>query len=449
MHTGLLVAGGTLTAVWLLAVGTLRVLRQPRDPKPGPATLDLGAEPPAVANLLTRNFRVTPDAVPATLLDLAARRAGVEMEQTHPGAFTCRLRRRGAPEPLAPFEARVLSLLEARAADGVVPAGALTTGQQDESRRWFRSFSREVVADAQRRGLSRDLWDRRTLVVLYVAAVLPAVPFGLAEGLGAFALAAAGGGAVVAAIDAGRRQRDTPAGLDAGGRWLGVRDKLTEDQMFPTLPPTAVAVWERYLGYGAALGVARAAVAALPMGAESDTRAWSAYGGPWREVRVRYPRLLPPGWGMSPVAAIALGLGAGLVGGFVLSAVLRWGLFSDDSFPSVVGTVIDGLEIALGVAAGAVLLWGAICLVSGLFDLGRPSTVVGRVLRARVRGSDDHPRYYAAVDPGGTQKISAWSVGGDAYAGLQQGEDVRAVVTRTLAHVRSLERVPAAQNPRG
>ena len=103
---------------------------------------------------------------------------------------------------------------------------------------------------------------------------------------------------------------------------------MAQDAVFPTLPPTGVAVWERYLAYGAALGVARSAVAALPMGAESDTRAWSAYGGEWREVRVRYPLLWPPGWGMGPLNALALGLGGFLVGGLVEFLVLRFGVFS-------------------------------------------------------------------------------------------------------------------------
>jgi hypothetical protein len=49
-------------------------------------------------------------------------------------------------------------------------------------------------------------------------------------------------------------QRDTPAGAEAAGRWLGVRDYLGRNEVFPTLPPASVAIWDRYLGYGAALG---------------------------------------------------------------------------------------------------------------------------------------------------------------------------------------------------
>ena len=66
--------GGVLTAGWLAVAGAIRALREPRNPHPAPETTDLGPEPPAVVNLLVSNFRVRPDAVPATLLDLAARR---------------------------------------------------------------------------------------------------------------------------------------------------------------------------------------------------------------------------------------------------------------------------------------------------------------------------------------------------------------------------------------
>jgi hypothetical protein len=338
------------------------------------------------------------------------------------------------------YEARILDFVHRRAVDGVVPSRALTTGPQDESKRWFRAFTAEVVAEAQARGLSRDLWDRPTLTFLYVAASLPALPFGLAGGWWVFLSALIGGLAVIGTIDASRRQRETPAGLEAGGRWLGVRAKLAQDEVFPTLPPTGVAVWERYLAYGAALGLARTAVAELPMGAESDTRAWSSYGGEWREVRVRFPFLWPPGWGSWPPLGAALGLGAFLIGGLVLFLVARFGVFSvTDAVSSSVLAVLLPIEIALGILGGLVLLGGSLCLVSALADLRKPSEVVGQVLRLRVRGSEDHPRHYVGVDDGRSSKILAWRVAPELYPGLQQGQTVRAVVTRFLGHVRSVE----------
>ena len=39
-------------------------------------------------------------------------------------------------------------------------------------------------------------------------------------------------------------QRETPEGLASASRWLGVRAKLQEDAVFPTLPPVAVTLWD-------------------------------------------------------------------------------------------------------------------------------------------------------------------------------------------------------------
>jgi hypothetical protein len=436
--------GSVLTAGWLAVVGVIRLVREPRNPRPWPETMDLGPEPPAVANLLTSNFRVTPDAVPATLLDLVARRVGIELEQTHPGAYACRIRTESLSIPdggtVTPYEERILDFVRRRAVEGVVPSRALTTGPQDESKRWFRGFTAEVVAEAQARGLSRDLWDRRTLNLLYVAASLPAVPFGLAGGWWVFLSALIGGFGVMGWIDASRRQRETPAGLEAGGRWLGLRAKLAQDPVFPTLPPTGVAVWERYLAYGAALGLARSAVAALPMGAESDTRAWSSYGGTWREVRVRYPRLWPPGWGWWPPLGMAVGLGGFLAGGLLLFGVLRYGVLSRTATVSSSElAVLIPIEIALGAVGGLVLIWSSVCLVSALADLRNPGEVMGQVLRLRIRGTENHRRHYAGVDDGRSSGVLAWRVDPTLYAGLQQGQTVRAVVTRFIGHVRSVE----------
>ena len=64
------VASFVVFIVWLLAART--VVRHQPNIEPGPATMDLGPEPPAVVNHIIHR-RLTADAVPATLLDLAAR----------------------------------------------------------------------------------------------------------------------------------------------------------------------------------------------------------------------------------------------------------------------------------------------------------------------------------------------------------------------------------------
>ena len=57
------------------------------------------------------------------------------------------------------------------------------------------------------------------------------------------------------------------------------------------------------------------------MGAEDDHRAWSAYGGRWRMVKVRYPRLSFI-WGRKPAIAILVGLAAAGAGYGVLRLML-------------------------------------------------------------------------------------------------------------------------------
>ena len=156
LATPLLVATVAAVVLWVLGLLVVAV----RDPgpgvDPGPATMDLGEEPPAVVDLLTNDWRVTPDAIPATLLDLAARDY-VDLEQYGPGRTVCRVRR-SSGEGLETYERMVLDHVAGLAVDGVVPAEALTTGPQDQSSRWWRKFRRAVVDDARARGLARDRW---------------------------------------------------------------------------------------------------------------------------------------------------------------------------------------------------------------------------------------------------------------------------------------------------
>ena len=62
----LVAAGAVLLRMWLVT--------RPNRPEEGPATSELGPEPPALVDLLTGGFTVEGDAVAATAVDLAARR---------------------------------------------------------------------------------------------------------------------------------------------------------------------------------------------------------------------------------------------------------------------------------------------------------------------------------------------------------------------------------------
>jgi Predicted membrane protein (DUF2207) len=407
-------ATAAATVPWLLAVGVVYLRRRPPTLEAGPPTLDLGPEPPAVANLLVHNFRVTPDAVPATLIDLAARRL-VEIEEREPGSYVCRLEKHTDGD-LTSYERRVMDLLRSRASGDIVPAGALTTGPKEESKRWWKGFEKDVVADAQRRGLCVDILDKRTFLWLSGAAIAPAAVLGVLAGgragfgywVGAFFL--------LGWVMGLNTQRETPEGLAAASRWLGVRAKLADDEAFQTQAPIAVTLWERHLAYGAAFGLATAAVRAIPMGAESDHHAWSSYGGQWRAVRIRYPHFVPLGWGLHPlVIVLRAGIALAVAVVFLLVAPKELGL----------------LAAAAAAGAGLVVVWA-------LVDLGSTREVTGQILRLRSYGDDDDKRYYVAVDDGVSATIRAWRVKPELYTPLRQYEVVTVTMTRTLRYVRAI-----------
>lgn len=419
------------SAAWLVAAAVVFLLRRPPEPPVGLRTLELGPEPPAVANFLVNDFRVTDDALPATLIDLAARNV-VDVEQRGPGVFYVRLRPE-AVEPLSTYERRVLDHLRSRASEGVVPAEALTTGPGVESGQWRRRFANEVVADAQARGLSRDALDGPVFTLLTVAAAVPAVLVWAVSSFEPGIVVVGAAVAILGWIRARHPQRETPEGLAAASRWVGVRAELAENEVFPTHSPLTVELWSRLLAYGAALGVATGASAPLPMGPESDTDAWSAHGGRWRPVRVSYPRRWPPGWGADPLVALLAGLGAVVAGALVLYW-LGSSLAGDPAIAVVL--VVPGAAIVVGIAVA----------VMALADLNSTTEVTGPILRLRVLGGDEGQRHYLAVDDGHSRTIRAWRVNPRHYVGLTQGETVTAAITRNLGCVRWIIR--RADDPR-
>jgi predicted membrane protein DUF2207 len=413
--------------LWLLVVAAVRWARRPAEARVGARTLDLGPEPPAVANLLVHDFDVTREALPATLLDLAAHDV-IELEHRGPGLFFCRLDPRADP-PSTEYESRVLDLLRRRAVDGIVPPEALTTGPREASTKWWGAFRREVIDDCQRRGLSRDLWNRSTLAALTAIGLVPApllaAAFGWRVALGYVVVMLA----FVGWLRSGRRQRETPAGLEVASRWLGVRSELRENEVLPSTPAITVALWERHLAYAAAFGLTGEASRLLGLEAESDTRAWSGYGGHWRRVRVRYPGLLPLGWGLSPVHAIVRGL-VGVAVGVAIAVMLV--------------PVLDGIANVVLLPAVLVAAAGALLVGLGLADARSSIEVTGPILRLRKRGSDKQPRYYVAVDEG-SPTVRAWVVRPEVYATLAQDDVVTAAITPRLRHVVRISR----GNPHG
>src|SRR5262245_4848654 len=432
----LVLLGLAAGALWIAGAAWLYATRHPLDPPIGARTLDLGPEPPAVANLLVNAFRSTGEAVPATVLDLAARRI-LEVEQRGPGVFFLRLRREPTT-PLTAYEKRVLDLLQKHAHDDVVPAEALTPGRGGESKGCRRDFDAEVAADAKARGLARSASEGTAFLVLAVAALVPAAPALAASAWGFAVLVVTLELAILQWIQTRFPLRETPEGLEVASRWLGVRAQLAENPVFDTHSPLTVPLWDRLLAYGAALGVASAASSPLPLGAESDTHAWSSFGGRWRLVRISYPRLWPPGWGATPGNAVVVGLVSAIVGGLVLDRAGA-GLLDDAS---------EGWHGIWGAASlavlGAAVVLGIAVVIVAIPDFWTTIELTSPILRLRAFESDDEVRYFAAVDDGSSASIRAFRLTAEQDATLRQGQLVTVVASRNLGRVRSIAEAEAA-----
>lgn len=457
------VGAGVALILWLVLLGVLAVISRARRPDPAPASIELGGdEPPAVVSMLANGWEVGREAVPATLLDLAARKI-VSIDAAGPDHYVVRVPAKGSAKVagnLLPYEEQVLDHVRQLAGpDGTVPGEALTTGPEAESARWWKSFASAVNKDARARGLSRGRWSGWMTALLSMTAFAPAVLTALAvvvlpnnrssdsdNPIGAFiGLVIIVWGVLVAIPGKMRAERDTGRGREVAARWLGLRVYLHQDQAFAEAPPAAVAVWDRYLAYGAALGVAAAAVRALPLGAESDRVAWSAYGGRWRMVRIHYPKRVPPGWGRHPAAATAIALGtlvvAGAMGRLLFPAlgdvVSRLGDEIRDH--GLDGLALLGIGL-LVVPALVIAFWLArslFMLAVAVPDLFTRRVVEGVALRVHVRQQP-----YLAVDDGTRRELRAWLVDSALLgsSGVARGSVVRATVSPRLGHVFRLEK---------
>ena len=191
-----------------------------------------GPEPPAVVDLLCHGWKLGREALPATLVDLAARKM-ISFKTAQPGHDEVLVSGSESPD-LTSYESQVLAHVRGLAHNGVVPCEALTTGPDNESDRWFRDFERAVIQDARARGLSRPRWSTSVTFIVGAAALVPA---GLASGalsvlsaqqktdsspVGAFlGLSLIVWLVLMACFRRLRGERDTTAGLDAAGRWMG------------------------------------------------------------------------------------------------------------------------------------------------------------------------------------------------------------------------------------
>lgn len=451
-----LVVGGVAVVGWFAAYGLARMFTRPASPRPEPATPDLGPEPPAVVSLLVNRWAVTEDAAESTLLDLAARRF-IELRQpgAEPMQTTVHLPATTPDESgLRPYERRVLSRVRGLAVGGVVPLTALTFRDESQAKTWNKRLRAEVVADARRAGLSQRRFGPGLVAALVALAALAAVVTGAAAfhygmwsdaednggvATGIFTFLVLGG---IAGVSPG--ERDTPLGRQVAARWLGVRDWLRGHEQFAELPPASVVVWDRYLGYGAAVGATHLSSAVLDLGMGNRELVWSSFGGTWHRVRVRYPRLLTR-YGRTSSKLIVRAV-LGIVVGFALL------VFAPRLLDSLPERVTQG---ALAVGALFALV-GTYKLTRSVVDLLTERTVTGEVLWMEVwlsesQGEDRPSRpwlHYLAVDDGTDDRTTAWGLPSEWSGRCHDGDTVtirvrpwsrRIVELAVVGHGRSRE----------
>jgi hypothetical protein len=272
---GLLVVAisGVLWWLWFV-VQRARLRRRRRLPRAAAPTMDLGAEPPAVVNLLVHAGEVTVEAVPATLLDLAARRR-IEVFQNAPEQFACRVRSTPstAGDALLPYEEQVYDVVRDAAANGFVPVASLSLAMNPESAQFWNVFRARVRNDARAHGLLGGHFALHAVLALVPQVVLVAgltaifpvgvvlwIPLGLVLWLLSVVLTARGTARILSS-----------SGREAASQWLGVRAFIARDDAFRTLPPAAVAIWDRYLAYAVAMDLAKDAASGLLLAFRTKT----------------------------------------------------------------------------------------------------------------------------------------------------------------------------------
>ena len=201
------------------------------------------------------------------------------------------------------------------------------------------------------------------------------------------------------------------------------RTTSAANDSFRDTPPAGVAIWDRLLAYGTALGVAYATAAALPIGPTCDDAGWSPQRGLWREVRIEYPRRFA--YGDAPKRAVAVSLFVLVAASAALVVVAR----------GVLPAVLDGVDeltkkengpgrwlfavvvvvfsvplayLTVQVVRRIVILWRAIP------DLRETRTFDGYVVRVPWHYESDgngngqwEPTGYVAVDDGSSDEVRA------------------------------------------
>jgi hypothetical protein len=452
-----LVATVLAFVAWFVLLGAVLVGSRPLPVRSGPPTQDLqGDEPPAVVSVLAGGWVVTEDAAESTLLDLAARgylelrqpdadprHTTVHVTADSPRAAQAAAARRarvlragGGSAPLTSYERQVLDHVSRIAVGGVVPLTALTFRDPGRAATWARRFEAAVLADARARGLIGRRVPAAVVTLLTAAAVLPGLgaswlcwQLDSTHDAGALFVGVIPWGMLGALAARPRGYRGTRRGREVAARWFGLRDYLRVDRAFAQLPPSAVAVWDRFLAYGDALGVTHVASAVIDLGMANRKRVWSSYGGAWHQVSVRYPAGRPR-YGTTAGRLLTTSLLTGAVG-YGLVRLAGWeGFAAVRTLPgrwSMLGTAVPLLGLLLAVL-------GVYRFARTLGDLVTARTLRGEVLwvavwRSRRRDDTSVPYvHYLAVDDGSGDRTTAWALPEGITRGFGPGDVVELTV---------------------
>ena len=194
----ILVAAAAVGVGWVVLLVAVAAWRRPHGIRSGASTQDLPPVPPAVAGLLCNDFELPAELPPATLLDLAARH---EVQARGSRAGQDDLPRTGDGRERVDDPLRAAGTRRGPAQGGQrgrADRRGSTTGAEDASRGWHRAFSKEVIGDAQGRGLTRNRWPGWLVSLL---------------GLGPFAV----GGLLYLASVVGGESNDHPAAAGIAG----------------------------------------------------------------------------------------------------------------------------------------------------------------------------------------------------------------------------------------
>lgn len=439
LNWSLATAGAAI--VWFGVLGALFWRTKAGFVIPAEASQQLGQERPALAHLITNRWECGPGAAEATLVDLAARgyltfeRIGDQPEQA-----MCRVAR-PYDEGLTRYEELVMSRVRQVAVSGAVPLPGLAHGSPIENRLWSESFAKEVVAEARTQGLSKPRISPVLRAVLVATSIVPSIllgiavmrlfnhPAGLLAGLPLLGL-------LVKASWWINGESDTGQGRQVAALWLGVREYLRAHPGFADLPPVAVTLWQRYLAYGCALGVATTTLHTLELGPGDDRYGWSAYAGSWRRIRIRYPKR--PGWGqpldrLASIGAIALAW-AVLIGWLV-------GLNNTAGRPQL--AILTWTSVAIA-ASGGIAILAAVAI-----DLVFPRAITGQVLHLREQTKRKWgapkwlttTRYFIVVDDGEDDTALGYVAPIKLFVETSKDDVVTMKVGRFFGWIRDLEKV--------